>query len=176
MTPSDELAVQNAWQIHSQLTDWTGKVDLKARFGLSFVSAAIAGLLAVYGDGTRLYGETTQLTDFSNLEAACFILGVVLLIEAFLVSVLAVTPQLRARRSKREYKSGIIYFGHLRHWNSSDLALKLRTVDMLPVLSRQLINMSKILWRKHRAIELLFGSAFLGITLIGVAELMAYCA
>lgn len=175
MTSNHELAVENAWHIHAQLTDWTGKVDLKARFGLSFVSAVIAGLLAIYGDGTRVYGGTTQLTDFSGLETAFFIVGVMLIIEAFLVSVLAVTPQLWARRSKREYKSGIIYFGHLRHWNSYDLTLKLRDVDMLPVLSSQLINMSKILWRKHRTIELLFGSAVLGITLIGVAELMAYC-
>ena len=78
MTPREEHAIQNAWHIHAQLADWTGKVDLKARFGLSFVSAVIAGLLAVYGDGTRLYGSTALLTDFSRLEMAFFVVGILL--------------------------------------------------------------------------------------------------
>ena len=172
MNSRDQRAIENAWYIHAQLADWTGKVDLKARFALSFVSAVIAGVLAIYGDGTRLYGGGTRLTDFSGFEASCFIVGNVLVVEALIVSVLAVTPQLRARKSKLEHKIGVIYFGHLRHWRPYDLTLKLRDVDILPMLARQLISMSQILWLKHRAIEVSFGSALLGVVLIGLAELM----
>ena len=89
------------------------------------------------------------------------------------MSVLAVTPRLRARRTKREYETDMIYFGHLRHWKPYDLTCKLRDVDMLPMLAKQLVHMSKILWQKHRAIELSLGSALSGIILIGLAELMA---
>lgn len=173
MTVDDENAIDNAWRVHSQLADWTGQADLKARFALSFVSALIAGILAVYGDGSRLYGGESRITDFSRFESASFVLGIFCMVVGLLVSVAAVTPRLRARASKQEYRTSFVYFGHLRHWKEDDLALELKKVDILPMLARQLVNMSKILWHKHRAIKCSLASTLIGLILIGLAEFFA---
>ena len=47
-----------------------------------------------------------------------------------------------------------MFFGHLRHWNSDNLAKALSERDILPVLSRQIVNMSCIAWGKHRSVQL----------------------
>ena len=173
MTTQSERPLDNAWRIHTQLSDWTGRVDLKARFALSFAAAILAVLLAIYGDGTRLFGSKDHLTDFSHLEFSCFVFGVALLLSAILVSTLAINPTLRARESKKESKTDLIYFGHIRHWDPDILAVELREADILPMLARQHVNVSKMLWSKHRYIQWSLRFATWGFILVLLAEILA---
>jgi len=173
MNLSHEAAISNAWQIHAQLADWTGKVDLKARFGLSFISAVLAGMLAVYGDGTTLHDQDVTLADFARIELFMFISGTVFLVVSLIVSIISVSPQLRAGANKHEYETNIIYFGHLRYWKADDLTCKLREADILPMLASQLVNMSNILWRKHRWIQWSFALALLGVIQVIFSEFSA---
>ncbi|MFJ1551427.1 Pycsar system effector family protein [Streptomyces sp. NPDC088246] len=70
-----------------------------------------------------------------------------------------------------ESPENFIYFGHIQFWDAASLAQKLRDQDMLPVLSNQLINISKIAWRKHRFVQLSFLLAAVGGALVFVAGL-----
>ena len=53
------------------------------------------------------------------------------------------------------------------------LAQKLQREPILPVLSNQLVNMSKIAWRKHRFVQVSFLLAAAGGVLVFVAGLAA---
>ena len=78
----------------------------------------------------------------------------------------AVFPQLNRRTSSAEWKDGLIYFGHLRRWDASLLAKKMQDTAMLPVLSKQLVAMSAIAWRKHVFLQWSFGGAAIGILVL----------
>ncbi|WP_443032530.1 Pycsar system effector family protein [Streptomyces sp. BA2] len=62
---------------------------------------------------------------------------------------------------------------HLQFWEPTALTQKLEQQDMLPILSNQLINMSKIAWKKHRHVQLSFILAGLGGTLVLIAGYIA---
>ena len=173
MTTQNERALNDAWQIHAQLAEWTGRADLKARFALSFATAILALLLAIYGDGTRIFGSKDHLEDFSRLELSFFVFGAALLLSAAVISTLAINPQLRSRDGKDKHQTGLIYFGHLRHWEADDLAASLRRADILPMLAQQHVSMSKILWRKHCSIRWSLRFAIWGFNLVLLAEILA---
>lgn len=78
---------------------------------------------------------------------------------------LVVVPRLRARKVEAEAASNFIYFGHLKHRQADELANALKETDILPVLSKQLITMSKIAWDKHRHVQLSFVTFGLGVAL-----------
>lgn len=72
-------------------------------------------------------------------------------------------PRLRPRSVlEQEAGQSFIYFGHLQFWKPEDLKTALQQQDILPVLSHQLINMSKIAWRKHRFVQPAFLFAAIG--------------
>jgi Pycsar effector protein len=157
---SQTAAVENAWKIHAAIVEWTGKVDSKARFGLAIESGIIAGVVALAGDNhalARLAGAW---------QLGFFWTGVLCLVVAVMAVILVVTPQLRARSAAAEWPKDFIYFGHLQHWNSEALAVALRDWDILPVLSRQLVHMSAIAWKKHRRLQMSMVFLVLGSVLI----------
>lgn len=86
----------------------------------------------------------------TGLSSVLLILGTGALTASVTLSVLVVFPQLRARKTRQEYPSNFIYFGHLRHWVPTELENRL-AADPIPLaqLSLQLVNTSKIAWRKH---------------------------
>ena len=159
-------AIEQAWRIHGALADWTGKVDAKASFALAGESAVIATIIALSDAGRRL-------SDLSGwVEHVLYWAGLALLVAAATVVISVVTPQLRADKTAAEWPENFIFFGHLRHWDSVQLASALENNDVLPVLSRQLVAMSAIAWKKHRRLQLSLSLSVLGTAFVGVAALL----
>lgn len=143
--------------------DWTGKVDSKASFALVIESALLVGIVAQ----SRKDGLLGHLN--THAERGWFWVGVIVLIFAVLCVITVVAPRLRGWWVGDEWRQNYIYFGHLRHWKEADLADALKGGDILPVLSRQLINMSKVAWRKHRRLQTSLAATVLGTVCIGIA-------
>ena len=162
MTTTDADAIDTAWRIHTQLADWTGKVDTKASFAMSIESAVLAVVIATSG-GDELLG------DFSGLERIPYWLGIVLLATGIVAAMLAVIPQMGRSNTAVESEDNIVYFGHLRHWKPERLTSRLKEADILPMLARQLTIMSRIAWRKHRRLQLSFAAAMIGTLLLVIA-------
>ncbi|NWF30271.1 hypothetical protein HW130_29135 [Streptomyces sp. PKU-EA00015] len=103
-----------------------------------------------------------------------FTLGRVLILAGAVLAILVVVPRLRSRSAlEQEAGQSFIYFGHLQFWKPTDLEAALQQQDILPVLSNQLINMSKIAWRKHRFVQLSFLLAAVGGGFVFLAGLAA---
>jgi Family of unknown function (DUF5706) len=85
---------------------------------------------------------------------------------------LVVFPYLDRRKARIHWRSGVIYFGHLRRWQPSELAdylFALSTRTQLDILSRQLITTSKIAWIKHVRLQWSMPGAALGTLLFAIA-------
>ena len=132
---------------------------------MSIESAVLAGVIAISDKG-ELLGS------LEGCALAIYWIGVLLLVAGILISAIAVFPRLRQSEAKGEWETGLIYFGHLRHWDASRLAEKLKDTDILPVLARQLVALSAIAWHKHRLIQWSFGAAGSGAVLIALAGLV----
>ncbi|ACZ84601.1 Pycsar system effector family protein [Streptosporangium roseum] len=159
--------VENAWKIHQSLSDWTGKVDSKASFALTMESIVLATILGLSGAGRR----------FSNLHewwtAVPFWLGVAALALSVLMSISVVAPRIRTGYVKAEAERNFIYFGHLQHWQPGDLVNELSRTDPLPNLCRQIVNMSRIAWVKHRRVQQSFYTATAGAGLVAAAGILS---
>lgn len=153
-------AIDAAWQIHGAIMDWTGKVDAKASFTLGIESAILAGII------TFVAANPKSLSGLNGWQLIPFWIGVVFLVLGILVVMVAVVPRLRGGALKKESDDNFIYFGHLRHWDENKLVEALLNQDMLPVLSKQLVGMSKIVWKKHLCVQRSLGLAIVGISCI----------
>jgi len=164
--PARNAPVDTAWRIHAALGEWTARVDAKASFALTLESAALAGIVAL-SDKDRLFANLTGFSTRGPLWA-----GVLLILAGAILAILVVTPRLRRKGMlQAESAENFIYFGHLQFWDAAHLAQKLQDQDMLPILSNQLVNMSKIAWRKHRFVQLSFLLAAVGGGLVFIAGL-----
>jgi hypothetical protein len=134
------------WKVHAALDAWTGKVDTKASIALAIESATLAFALSQSEEGKAL-------ADLSGVPRWSYLVGVALLLVAVGCALWVVFPRLRRRASRRpeEWRQNTIYFGHLRHWEPSDLANALNAAasPQGDQLSRQLVNMATIAWSKH---------------------------
>lgn len=156
--------IEDAWKIHAALVDWTGKVDAKASFALTLESAALAAVVAFSSSGRPL----GALSGAGTLLA--YRAGVVALVVAAVCAVAAVIPRVRFWATLSEWETNVIFFGHVRHWSdSAALAAALEQRDMLDVLARQHIAMSKIAWSKHLWVQFSLALAVLGSALVGGA-------
>ncbi|MFJ1561474.1 Pycsar system effector family protein [Streptomyces mirabilis] len=162
---ADARAIETAWRIHTELGNWTAKVDAKASFALTLDSAATAGIIALSTDDhvlAHLHGWGARALLWG---------GVAVILVSGVFAMLVVVPRLRARKVKAEAAANFIYFGHLMHRHTDELTTALKNTDILPVLSRQLIVMSKIAWAKHRHVQLSFITFGVGGSLVFVAGL-----
>ncbi|MBZ6295949.1 Pycsar system effector family protein [Streptomyces olivaceus] len=145
-TPQE--AAETAWRIHAALGEWTARVDAKASFALTLESAATAGIIALSADDhmfAHLHGWGVR----GPLWA-----GTILILLGGIFASLVVVPRLRSAKTlEAEAPNHFIYFGHLRHRETNELATTLLQTDVMPVLSQQLIKMSDIAWRKHRHVQ-----------------------
>jgi hypothetical protein len=135
--------IEFAWRVHDALDSWTGKVDTKS-------SIALGIEVAVFGFVVALSEKPGRFSALKGTNLRLFQAGLVLAIISILLSLAVVFPQLHGKKARRNWKTNMIYFGHLRRWNPSDLAKAF--VAGLPEeeqLARQLVEMSKIAWRKH---------------------------
>ncbi|KRE88276.1 hypothetical protein ASG86_03690 [Arthrobacter sp. Soil764] len=139
----DKEALETAWKIHAALVDWTGKVDAKASFAFTLESAGLATMVALSAKD-RLFGTLTGPLQNITYHAAVFSLLV-----AAACAMWVVIPRLRMRHVGKEWPDNFIYFGHLKYWDASKLPQKIQSTEMLPVITKQMIGMSKIAWMKH---------------------------
>jgi hypothetical protein len=59
------------------------------------------------------------------------------------------------------------------HRNPDELVTALKEADVLPILSRQLVHTSKIIWAKHRHVQWSFALFAAGATLVFIASVIA---
>jgi hypothetical protein len=164
MAPDDD-PIDTAWKIHAAIVDWTGKVDSKASFALAIESAVLAGVISMTGGHRRL-------ANLGGWAEVLFWFGMTFMLASLLCAIYVVRPRLRSKKVSAESASNFIFFGHLKDWEAGKLEEALCQQDVLPVLSRQLVNMSKIAWVKHRLLQLSLTGAVIAGGLIGVAALL----
>lgn len=144
-----DRAINTAWSVHSALGDWTGRVDAKASIFLTVEAALLAAIINTSGHDGRLAEEALE----TRLESITYWVGISFICASILLAAGVVTPQLRrwaSRKGGTEWKKNLVYFGHLRHWDPSDLKRELlNQPEALESLSRQMVRMSRISWRKH---------------------------
>lgn len=128
------------------MMEWTARVDAKAAFALTLQSAILAAVAAFVAGGS--YGAPK-----SWIEAALLFAGLVLLTAGAVVAAVVVAPSLRGKRLRAESRRDHIYFGHVRNLTSDQLERRLKDREILPVLSRQIVRMSEILWTKHVRVQ-----------------------
>lgn len=90
-------------------------------------------------------------------------------------SVWVVIPRLRRKHIRREYPDNFIYFGHLKFWDAGQLPSAIKKKDLLPVLTHQMVEMSKITWKKHIAVKVSMILALVGgAALVGCATMVRF--
>lgn len=162
----DAAGIDFAWRVHDGLSDWTARVDTKASIALA-IEVAAAGFLV------NLVTGRSDFIRSSALASVLFSLGSFTLAASVVLSVLVIFPQLRGRKSKLEAPNHFIYFGHLRHWEPAALEERLRGDKVgLTQLATQLVNMSQIVWRKHRWLQWSLAMFVAGVVLISGALLV----
>jgi len=126
---------------------------------LSLETAVLVILLAAEAPHRLL----DQLTGWRSVFAG---LGIGVYIMAMVLAAVAVIPLMGSTKKHRaEYDRNAIYFGHLRHWRHGDLnqwLSRMSQEDELAQLSRQLIELSRRNWHKHRSLQLSMLTALFG--------------
>jgi Pycsar effector protein len=142
-SPSKPDGIDFAWRVHDALDSWTGKVDTKASITLGIE-------IAVFGFVVALSEKTGRFSMLRAADLTLFRVGLALVILSIFLSLAVVLPQLGRKKARRNWKTNMIFFGHLRHWNPTELAMALKSGPLEEdQLARQLVEMSKIAWRKH---------------------------
>lgn len=144
----EQEARETAWRVFGATQDWIGKVDSKASFAFGFEVAIITAAVALTGKGKPL-----GVLD-SWVVSTLFAAGLVLLGVAVLTSSLVIAPRITARKTPPPGSEDFIYFGHLRMWDADELRRAFRDTSPTPGLSKQIVILSKIAWRKHRLVQL----------------------
>ncbi|MGP6175366.1 Pycsar system effector family protein [Corynebacterium sp. A21] len=158
MTPDP---VDTAWKIHAVLVDWTGKVDTKASFALTIESALLAGVVTLSSEG-RVFHH------LHGWAVVWYVLGILLLVAGVLCAAWVVRPRLRAGNLEAEAADNFVYFGHLRHLTPEIVQERLQGTALISVLSKQLVEMSKITWKKHRLVQWSMSLAPIGVVALGI--------
>jgi hypothetical protein len=137
-----------AWRVHAALEGWIAKVDMKASVLLAFQAGAF-----IFAATSREVVVATA--DRRPLLAATT--GMAMLVTAMALAATAILPVLgSSRRHRADYANEWIYFGHVRLWESTELAARLSRLselDEVLALSAQLVRMSRLNWRKHRLLQ-----------------------
>jgi hypothetical protein len=140
--------VEFAWRVHAALEAWTAKVDMKASILLAFQGGAF-----IFAATSRELFLSTPDRRPALVGAA----GVALLVSAMALATATVLPMLgSAKRHRADHPHEWIYFGHVRHWESTELAARLSRLterDEVRALCAQLVRMSRLNWRKHRMLQ-----------------------
>lgn len=162
----DSAAIEKAWKIHQAQADWTGKVDAKASFAFAIESAAIATTVALSGNNRLFSGRPVGIIDL------LYWIGLLALLAGAFFAIAVVIPRLKSAGALKASRSNYIYFGHVRHWEPHELAEALKTRDILPVITRQIVIMGDIAWSKHRWVQISMGCGALGGLSLGACGLL----
>jgi Family of unknown function (DUF5706) len=159
------MAAEFAWRTHSAITDWTAKVDAKASIVLALESAIMAAVIT-------FSGRDRPLSALHGWPLATYRLGILFMAIGIALAGLVVFPYLDRRKARVQWGTEVIYFGHLRRWQPSELAdylFDLSARAQLDILSRQLVTTSKIAWIKHARLQWSMLTAALGTLLLALA-------
>jgi Pycsar effector protein len=168
---SGQHAPEFAWRVHEAQETWGGKADVKASILLAIEGGALFAVVSAHAKD----GLLTRLAGWHRLAE---ITGIACLLVAVSAATIAVFPRIgKAGPQRRAYRRHLIYFGHLRHWDASDLKARLENItaaEELDVLSQQLVEIAKLNWSKHRWIQVSLLLALSGILVISVAAATAF--
>lgn len=166
----NQRGIDFAWRVHSAQETWTAKVDGKAAILFTIELVLLAALIAAHGHGKiigRMHHDPRLMAEIGTVLA---------FVSTFLVGG-AVIPRLGSTAQHKVQRfDHLIYFGHLRHWEPKDLQgrlEKLTSADELEQLSRQLVEMSKLNWAKHRWLQAAMVLALFSIVLISISIYMS---
>jgi hypothetical protein len=152
--------------VHDAQEVWTGKVDIKASILLALEGGALFAVMSAHGEGGIL-------SDLHGWQQKIEIMGIALLVIAAIAAIAGVSPLLGSSREHQlQHNRHFIYFGHLRHWDACELKSRLAELtdeEEADMLSRQLIEMSKRNWIKHRYVQTSLAATALGIIAITIA-------
>jgi Pycsar effector protein len=152
-------ATETAWHIHAAPLDWTGKADTKASVLIAAESGVLASIIEA-GTGTHSISWSS-----GSLRIVCAWGGICTLVVALLLAIAVVVPRRYRANPGAQQRRDFIYFGHLRNWSPVELSIVL-AVNPIPVLSQNLVAMSKIAWRKHCLVRASVLTAVVGIGLM----------
>lgn len=139
-------AEDRAWRIYSSHVEWISRVDTKAAVMLALEGVTLGAVIALTDAGLPFSGLN------SWGERVSFAFAIVLLFIAIFMSVWAIVPRVRSKQPSRKAMEDFIYFGHTRCWEADALQQVLRQ-PALEVLSRQLIVLAHVAWRKHYLVK-----------------------
>lgn len=144
---NEHRGVDFGWRVHTAQESWTAKVDAKAAIFFTVEMVLLAAVLAGHGHGKIIDRVHGGWRIFAEVGSALSLVSAVL-------AGSTVFPFLgRTRVHMRQYSDHLIYFGHLRHWKPTELTVRLARLtasEELEQLGLQLVEMSRINWRKHR--------------------------
>lgn len=128
------------WRLHAGLEAMAARADAKA------------GILLAHQGGAFVLG----ITALQMGGGSAVVLAMMLVVAAMGTSIAVVVPVLRPK-GRMVAIGDIIYFGHLREWQPPSLAERIAEVsqdDEIAMVSRQLVTLSRINWRKHRLLQI----------------------
>ncbi|NKR46521.1 hypothetical protein GS506_17705 [Rhodococcus hoagii] len=154
--------------MHQAQESWTAKIDVKASIVLALDGAVLVAIISGHGPD----GALSSLAGWRDLALGT---ATLLILIALLLAVLVVRPALGSSRTHRtQHRDHVIYFGHLRHWDSQHLATRLRTLtptEQAGQIALQLVAMSKRNWWKHRLLQWSLYTTAAAATLLAIATL-----
>jgi hypothetical protein len=163
---ADSDGIDFAWRVHEALDSWTGKVDTKA-------SIALGIEIAVFGFVVTLSEKPNRLSALKGTDLTLLQAGLASVALSILLALAVVFPQIARLKSRRNWKSNMIFFGHLRRWQPAELAEALRQgPPEEEQLARQLVEMSKVAWRKHAWLQWSVVSFIAGSTCLLLASIV----
>ena len=109
-----------------------------------------------------------MLHDLGGWAVVWYVVGILLLVASVLCAAWVLRPRLRASNLEVEAPDNFVYFGHLRHLTPEAVQDRLEGPTLLPVLSKQLVEMSKIAWTKHRLVQLSMSLSPIGVMALGI--------
>ncbi|APB01388.1 Pycsar system effector family protein [Nocardia seriolae] len=170
MDDKDRIAM--AWQIHSAIMDWIGKVDVKASFTLTLDVALLAGVVTLSKEGGLLSGLTGSTLWLYRV-------GWMLLFLSGVCAICVVYPRIWRFRLKHEAEldGNFIFFGHLKSLSEAQVKEKLIRADTdkcLTALANQLARVSRIAWRRYRWAQRSLALVGLGSALLLASFLSTY--
>ena len=165
----NDRAIEFAWRVHGAQTSWANNADVKASILLALEGGALYAIIAALGDG-GLLARLGRPYPVANA------IGTAALLLAILTAALAIFPRLAPRDKDRDYHRQFIYFGNLRRWDATELSRHIAGLtegDALDVLSRQLTEMSRHNWVKHRWVQISLILSLAGILTIAISAMTA---
>jgi hypothetical protein len=170
-SPADKnRATEFAWDVHRAQASWANNADVKASILLALEGGALYAAISALGDGGLLARPGGLRYPVASA------IGISALLLAIVAAAIAIFPRLGQRDKDRDRHRQVIYFGDLRRWNATELSSHIAGLtkgEELDMLSRQLTEMSRHNWLKHRWVQVSLILSLAGILTIAVSAMTA---